>query len=73
MSSYSVSPCRSYSRQTEHRGISMTLIGVWSDLAAYYSGSDGNVWAFQMHWANLGPESEFRDRLAAGRIRGKLI
>jgi hypothetical protein len=62
-----------YSKATEHDGISMTLIGYWIDLAAYYAGSDGNAWAFQMRWANCGPVEEFKARLAQGKVRGKLL
>lgn len=62
-----------YAKQTEHNGINMTLIGGWSDLAAYYSGSDGNVWTYQMGWSNQGPIDEFKSRFEAGRYRGELL
>jgi hypothetical protein len=61
-----------YSRITEHQGITMTLIGYWIDLAAYYRGSDNNAWAYQSRWTNCGPAEEFRARLRAGKVRGKL-
>jgi hypothetical protein len=62
-----------YSRTSEHAGITMTLIGYWIDLAAYYRGSDGNAWSWQGRWSNCGPVAEFCARLRAGRIRGKLL
>lgn len=64
-----------YSPVTEHNGIKMTLIGNWIDLAAYYSGSDGNVWVWSFctsGWSNEGPESEFRVTFDKRR-RGKLF
>lgn len=62
-----------YAKESEHAGINMTLIGYWIDLAAYYSGSDGNAWAWQSGWSNQGPIDAFKARLEAGKIRGKLI
>lgn len=62
-----------YARTSEHMGITMTLIGYWIDLAAYYRGSDGNAWAYQSRWSNCGPVEEFCTRLRAGQIRGKLL
>ena len=62
-----------FAKQTSAMGIDMTLIGGWSDLAGYYSGSDGNAWAYQSGWSNQGPVNQFIERLQAGRIRGELI
>ena len=66
----------SFAEQTEHEGIQFNLIGLWSDLAAYYGGSDGNAWAYHVSgrsWVNNGPVDEFCKRLKAGKIRGKLL
>lgn len=49
-----------YAPTTDHRGITMTLVGYWIDLAAYYRGSDGNYWSFGTgagyggNWCNRG-------------------
>lgn len=62
-----------YAKETDFNGIKMTLIGGWSDLAAYYSGSDGNAWSHQGNWLNQGPVEQFKSRLVAGKIRGELL
>lgn len=68
------------SKETEHWGIKMTMIGYWQDLQAYYAGSDGNVYSFSNgagyggNWSNCGPIDEFRSALLSGkRFRGQLI
>jgi hypothetical protein len=61
-----------YAVTAEKDGIRMTLIGHWVDLAAYYAGSDGNAWAFQSRWTNMGPVEAFKERLAKGQVRGTL-
>ena len=64
-----------FARHTEHTNIKMRLIGQWADLAAYYEGSDGNVWTFHVSgrsWANEGPIEEFR-RTFTKRRRGELF
>jgi hypothetical protein len=45
---------RAYPPETSNNYITMTLVGQWQDLAAYYRGSDGNYWAFQRSWVNQG-------------------
>lgn len=62
-----------YAKDTEWHGIKLRLIGGWSDLAAYYAGSDGNAWALQSGFVNQGPVDEFKTRLQAGKIRGELL
>lgn len=64
-----------YTESIEYNGIKMTLIGSWIDLAAYYSGSDGNAWMFHTStrsWVNQGECEEFKARLLANKIRGVL-
>ncbi len=59
-----------YSEQTEHNGIKMSLIGFWMDLAAYYSGSDGNAWCFSScthGWTNEGPLKPFIETFSKRR------
>lgn len=54
----------------------MKLIGGWSDLCAYYAGSDGNCWSYHMAplgWSNNGPVDQFKERIKAGRFRGELL
>ena len=53
-------------------GVEMTLIGGWSDLAAYYAGSDGNAWSHQGSWSNCGPIEDFKDRVRQGKVRGAI-
>lgn len=51
-----------FAKLTDHRGIDMSLIGHWSDLAAYYSGSDGNAWTWSAatgKWSNSGELESF--------------
>lgn len=65
---------RNYAARTEHNGVSMRLIGYWSDLAAYYEGSDGNAWCWNAcahSWANEGPLRPFYDAFPT-RHRGEL-
>lgn len=53
----------------------MTLIGEWSDLAAYYQGDDGNAWSVSSppcHWSNCGPIGDFLAHFPS-RWRGKLF
>jgi hypothetical protein len=53
---------RTYAKEVEHSGIKMKLVGCWDDLAAYYSGSDGNAWCWSActnSWANDGPIERF--------------
>lgn len=65
-----------YAKQTTAYGKTMTLIGSWIDLAAYYAGDDGNAWMYHTStnsWVNQGELNEFKQRLAAGKFRGKLL
>lgn len=63
-----------YAAESEHRGITMKLIGHWIDLAAYYSGSDGNAWMWHVctsSWVNQGPIAQFIEQFPK-RTRGLL-
>ena len=67
-----------FAATTELNGIRLTLIGHWSDLAAYYAGSDGNAWMFHTGstyggpWSNLGPLAKFREMFSK-KHRGTLF
>lgn len=62
-----------FAKQTEWNGIKMTRIGGWIDIAAYYAGSDGNVWAFQMRsFSNCGPIENFSKGGKLVNRRGEL-
>ncbi len=64
-----------FAKETEREKVKMTLIGGWSDLCAYYSGSDGNCWSYHMApmgWSNNGPVEQFKERIKAGKFRGEL-
>lgn len=66
------------SKETEHHGVKMAMIGYWSDLVAYYAGSDGNAWSFSNgagyggNWSNEGPINEFVASFGKRR-RGQLL
>lgn len=62
-----------FSNTSEHGGIQMTIIGSLSDLAAYYSGTDGNAWMFHTSghsWVNQGEVEAFKKRVINKQIRG---
>ena len=54
------------------QGIRMTRIGGWSDLTAYYAGSDGNAWSYWHVWTNHGELVAFKLALMMGKYRGEL-
>ena len=61
-----------FSRQTiGPHGVKMAMIGGWSDLCAYYAGSDGNAWSYSTSWSNKGPSEQFVKQLLAGKWRGE--
>lgn len=62
-----------FARFTEHRGIGMSLIGYWADLAGYYAGTDGNAWSYACGgWSNCGELASFRANFSR-RYRGELF
>jgi len=68
-------PSLRYAVETECHGITMRLIGEWIDLAAYYSGSDGNAWTYSATtggWSNGGDLESFRASFER-RYRGALF
>ena len=51
---------------TEYKGIKMYRVGGWLDLAVYYKGSDGNIWAYSLctrSWSNEGEGKGLRGEL----------
>ena len=62
-----------FSKQTVGpNGVKMAMIGGWSDLCAYYAGSDGNAWAADdSGWSNKGEVGLFIERLQQGKWRGE--
>lgn len=64
-----------YSHHATHNGIGLRLIGEWLDLAAYYTGTDGNAWAFNVatgRFSNCGEIGFFRANFA-NHWRGELF
>lgn len=64
-----------FSINTEHNGINMTLVGQWQDLAAYYRGDNGSAWIYNhctRGWSNAGSYEEFLARFQRKFYRGKL-
>lgn len=58
-----------------HGEIAMKLIGGWSDHCAYYEGTDGNAWRYNLGcrtWTNAGKIGTFR-KLFAMMHRGELF
>lgn len=65
-----------FAKETERNGVQMRLIGGWTDLCAYYLGTDGNAWSCHMApmgWSNNGPIAKFREWMTAGKYRGELF
>lgn len=56
---------------TGPHNVKMTMIGGWSDVCAYYAGSDGNAWAYSMGWSNKGELPVFIEQLQVGKWRGE--